>query len=299
MDIAEFFTGWEWGDTGKPGYGFQTSTWDRAFIEQQWAPMMASAGGNWFDADMNPMINEGGAGARALTDLKYLLDYAPENSISLSWGETMETVFANDVALVLWYMDLGRLGMSEKSWFAQSGSVEKYQKFGFALWPGYEVNGVYRNFNSMFYGRVVGISKFSEYPDACFQVFKVLLTPERRVLSMDDPQSGSDMFLKTDYDPAVFKVLSPSAEYLNVAKQVLSNGFPEMQLPGTSEYMDVLQGGLHSFLTGRETDANKVMQDVADRWNEITDRWGRELQKRYWAEVRSRYKKAGLKIAGV
>ena len=28
--VAEFFTGWAWGPSGKPGYGFQTSTWDRS-----------------------------------------------------------------------------------------------------------------------------------------------------------------------------------------------------------------------------------------------------------------------------
>src|SRR6185436_8375435 len=55
--VAEFFTGWAWGPAGRPGFGFQSATWERAYVEQQWAPMMASAGGNWFTRDLKPGWN--------------------------------------------------------------------------------------------------------------------------------------------------------------------------------------------------------------------------------------------------
>lgn len=294
LQAAEIFTGWDWAGSGKAGYGFQTSTWDRPFIEQQWAPMMASAGGNWFDDDCNPAFN-GEAGVRAANDLRALLAFAPPGSASLSWGQTMETVFSDDVAMVLWYMDLGRLGWAENSWFASSGGPEKMEKFGYAEWPGYDVNGTYRNFNSMFYGRVVGVSNFTENPDACMAVIKTLLTPERRVLSMDDAQSGSDMYLKSDYTTDAFKVLTPSQEFLDAADKVINNGFPEMIMPGTGEYMDALQGELHSFINGSGS-AQDALNRAADRWQQITDRYGRDKQKEAWAAVRASYKKAGLNI---
>ncbi len=294
--VAEFFTGWDWAGSGKPGYGFQTSTWDRAFIEQQWAPMMASAGGNWFDKDCNPAFNNA-AGVRAANDLKALIATAPPGSASLSWGQTMETVFAEDVAMVLWYMDLGRLGWAKNSWFASSGGPEKMAKFGYGEWPGYEVDGTFRNFNSMFYGRVAGISKFTKNEDACMAVVKTLLTPERRVLSMDDAQSGSDMFLKTDYSVDAFKKLTPSQDFLDTAKKVISNGFPEMIMPGTGEYMDALQGELHAFINGSEP-AKKMLDRAADRWQAITDQYGRAKQKESWAKVRASYQAAGLNIGG-
>lgn len=296
--IAEFFTGWAWGPTGKTGYGFQTSTWDRAYIEQQWAPMMASAGGNWFDKGFRPGWNNA-TGVRALKDLKTLLGFAPPGSVSLSWNQTMENIFAEDVAMVLWYMDLGRLGMSPNSWFAKSGGPEKMKRFGYAPWPGYELGGRYRNYNSMFYGRVLGISRFTKNPDAAFQILKTVLTPERRILSLDDDQSGSDMCLKGDYDPAVFKQLSPPKEFLDTARGVLQNGFPEMQLPGAGEYMDALQGQLHAYLTGAESDPAKALAAAADRWEAITERLGRGKQAGYWSEVSDRYRRAGLKLAEV
>lgn len=294
--VAEFFTGWAWGPSGKPGFGFQTSTWERAYIEQQWAPMMASAGGNWFDKNLKPGWNNA-AGVRALKDLKALLSFAPPGSVSLSWNQTMENIFAEDVALVLWYMDLGRLGGSRDSWFAKSGGPEKMKNFGYAPWPGYEVGGQYRNFNSMFYGRVLGISRYSKQPDAAFQILKTVLTPERRRLALDDDQSGSDMYLKSDYDPAAFHKLSPPPEFLATAKGVLQNGFPEMQLPGAGEYMDALQGQLHAYLTGSENDPAKALAAAAERWQAITDRLGRDKQAGYWNEVLGRYKRAGLKLA--
>jgi len=295
LQAAEIFTGWDWAGSGRNGYGFQTSTWDRPFIEQQWAPMMASAGGNWFDEDVNPGFNNA-AGVRAAEDLKALLAFAPPGSASLSWGQTMETVFAEDVAMVLWYMDLGRLGWAENSWFASSGGPDKMAKFGYAEWPGYEVDGVYRNFNSMFYGRVAGVSAFTEQPDACMAVLKTLLTPERRVLSMDDAQSGSDMYLKTDYTTDAFKTLTPTQEFLDAASAVIGNGFPEMIMPGTGEYMDALQGELHAFINGSGS-AAEALDGAADRWQQITDRYGRDKQKEAWAEVRAAYTRAGLNIA--
>ncbi len=294
--VAEFFTGWDWAGSGKPGYGFQTSTWDRPFIEQQWAPMMASAGGNWFDADVNPAF-AGEAGVRAANDLKALIKTAPPGSAALSWGQTMETVFAEDVAMVLWYMDLGRLGWAENSSFASSGGPDKMARFGYAEWPGYEVDGVYRNFNSMFYGRVVSVSAFTQQADACMAVLSTLLTPERRVLSMDDAQSGSDMFLKSDYTTDAFKVLTPSQEFLDAAKAVISNGFPEMLMPGAAEYMDALQGELHAFINGSGT-AEEALGRAAEAWQTITERYGREAQKTVWAQVQAQYAAAGLKIGG-
>jgi multiple sugar transport system substrate-binding protein len=292
-DIAEFFTGWAWGDTGKPGYGFQSSSWNRSFIEQQWAPMMASAGGNWFDCDLNPAFN-GPAGVRAAEDVKKLLEYAPPDSITLSWGETMETVFANDVAMVFWYMDLGRLGGSPDAWFAQSAGPEKMARFGYAMWPGYEVDGVYRNYNSMFYGRVMGISSFSKNPDAAFNYLLTMLRPETRRVFMDTAASGSDMYLKSDYSLDAFQAMPVTQEFLDVAQQVLSNGFPEMELPGAGEYLDALQGELHAYFTGAESDAQAALNRAADRWNEISDRYDREAQKGYWLEVNNRYREAGL-----
>ena len=204
----------------------------------------------------------------------------------MSWGQTMETFQSEDIALTLWYMDLGRYGSP------------RLANVGYSLWPGAEVDGVTRNYNSMFYGRVVGISQFSQVPDAAFAVIMTLLTPERRVLSLDDPASGSDMFLKTDYDPANFKVLTPAPQFLEVAQEVLANGFPEMTMPAVGEYMDALQGEIHGFINGSGDDPAAALQAAADRWEAITERYDREAQKVYWADVKASYQAAGLRIAG-
>ncbi len=288
-EVATFFTGWAWGKKGKPGYGFQTSTWDKGFIEQQWAPMMGSAGGVWFDDDCHPGWNNA-AGVRALEDLKALIPTALPGSSSLSWGQTMTTFQEEDIAMTLWYMDLGRFGND-----AQKGALTD---IGYAEWPGYDVDGVYRNFNSMFYGRVIGISNFTTNADAAFAVLTTLLMPERRVLSMDDPTCGSDMFLKSDYELANFKVLTPTQEFLDAAKEVLTNGFPEMNMVGTSEYMDALQGEIHGYLNAEGGDAAAALQAAADRWEAITDRMDRDAQKERWAKVKASYLAVGLKIAG-
>jgi|GEM_PF-3211344 len=284
VEVAEFFTGWDWAGSGRNGYGFQTSTWDRGFIEQQWAPMMGSMGGQWLDDNASPAWNND-AGVNALTMLKRLLDSAPENSASLSWPQTMETMESEDIAMILWYMDFGRYG------------GDHLNNMGYTTWPGATVDGVYRNYNSMFYGRVVGISEFASNPDAAFAVIATLLMPDRRILSMDDPDCGSDMFLKTDYNPDNFKVLTPTTAFLDTAQQVLANGFPEMTMPAVGEYMDALQGALHGFINGG-SDPAAALAEAADRWEAITERYDRPAQIAYWNAVKASYADAGLKIAG-
>ncbi len=112
---------------------------------------------------------------------------------------------------------------------------------------------------------------------------------------MDDAQSGSDMFLKTDYTTDAFKVLTPTQEFLDAAAAVIANGFPEMVMPGTGEYLDALQGELHAFVNGTG-DAKEALDRAAARWQEITDRYGREKQIAAWNEVRAAYAAAGLNI---
>jgi multiple sugar transport system substrate-binding protein len=112
---------------------------------------------------------------------------------------------------------------------------------------------------------------------------------------MDDAQSGSDMFLKSDYTTDAFKVLTPSQEFLDAAQAVIGNGFPEMTMPGTGEYMDALQGELHAFLNGSGT-AEDALNAAADRWQQITERYGRENQKAAWVNVKAAYAKAGLNL---
>jgi hypothetical protein len=117
------------------------------------------------------------------------------------------------------------------------------------------------------------------------------------VKSLDDPQSGSDMVLKGDYDPSVFKTLAPDPDFLRAAKSAIANGFPEMQVPGAGEYMDALQGRLHAYLTGSEKDPAAALQGAAELWESITERRGRARQAEIWAEVSGRYRQAGLKVA--
>jgi glutamate-1-semialdehyde aminotransferase len=105
------------------------------------------------------------------------------------------------------------------------------------------------------------------------------------------------MVLKGDYDPAAFRTLAPHPDFLRVAKTVIANGFPEMQLPGAGEYMDALQGRIHAYLTGSEKDPAAALKGAAELWESITERRGRARQAEIWAEVSSRYREAGLKIA--
>jgi hypothetical protein len=70
-----------------------------------------------------------------------------------------------------------------------------------------------------------------------------------------------------------------------------------MTMPAVGEYIDTMQGAIHGYVNGGG-DAAAALQEAADRWEAITDRYGRDQQKAYWTAVKQSYVDAGLVIAG-
>lgn len=294
FQMGEFFKGWDWPGEGKTGYGLQIPSWKKDDAETTWAPMFWSAGGKYFDDEMNPLINSE-PGVRALEDLKRILGYAPPGSIDMGWSETLDGFISGEIAVCLWYPDIGRLIWSPESW-GGAGGPQWHGKIGYDLWPGYEVEGKLLRYCSMHHGRVISITKFAQDPDAAFQVLKLAERHDVVMQYSDNPASGQDPFLESQTDPKAWTTLDVEKEYLDTHVKAMGYGNPELQLPGNSEYYDALRTAVHGYLTGAETDPKAALDKAAATWDKITDKWGRDSQKRLWVSCLERYRKAGLKV---
>ncbi|MDE0189558.1 MAG: ABC transporter substrate-binding protein, partial [bacterium] len=62
------------------------------------------------------------------------------------------------------------------------------------------------------------------------------------------------------------------------------NAVFDMRLPGFPEYKDALELAVSEALSGQHS-AQEALDEAADKWNEITDRLGRDEQLRIYREA--------------
>jgi multiple sugar transport system substrate-binding protein len=76
-------------------------------------------------------------------------------------------------------------------------------------------------------------------------------------------------------------------QYLDQTHQSLEADFvqPDLRIPGAFEYLDALDAGVTSALAGQQS-PQEALDEVAQEWDEITERLGREKQlKQYRASL--------------
>jgi multiple sugar transport system substrate-binding protein len=90
-----------------------------------------------------------------------------------------------------------------------------------------------------------------------------------------------------------FKSKAEAAAYLDRVKEALGDGYPEIFIPGAAQYEDALDLHVNKALAGQET-PKQALDAVAQEWNAITDRLGRQKQIELWHQALKSYKVAGL-----
>jgi len=96
-----------------------------------------------------------------------------------------------------------------------------------------------------------------------------------------------DPYRKEHYsDPGVEDAYSKS--FLKVHRASLDGAIPDFYLKGQSEYFQALGRGLDRALQG-EVAPKIALSRVAQQWQLITSRAGREKQIQRWARLRQKY----------
>jgi len=287
FDIAEFVNGRDVDNDGEPEYALQFPSWKKQDLETDYLPFWGSYGGQYFDEEMNPGINSEAA-VNGLIALKKALSYCPPGSITMGWSETMTTFVEGEVIMTLWYPDIGRLMLNPDTWGGKGGEHWR-GKIGYALYPGVEQeDGSILRYASMSHGRINAITKFCENPEAAFAVLERLARTENAMKHVANAESGSDIFLQSMLDIELWGDFPIEEEYIEMHIKSMDIGWPELQLPGIYEYYDALRTGVQSYLTDVEPDPQKALDEVAVKWDNITDKWGREKQKELWLKVMAR-----------
>lgn len=298
LDIAKFFTR-AYNPDSPVEYG--TSECAGRGTNQWWFfSRFGSAGGIYFDDDMHPLINRE-EGVRALQSFKDVIPYCPPGVLKFGYDEHKDAFILGGCAFLVQWPCIGK--KSEDPALSKIVGKVKYE-----LDPGFDVGGTLNQRGNLAWGRVLAISKFCENPEAAY-AFIHYLSAEKSWWAtkwVADPRTGLDLFRyyhsqhpelwrkRWSEDIETAGIKWPTLEnYLETAAKNIDHGFPELTIPGTFEYYDALSTNISSCLAG-EISVKDALDRSAEEWEKITDRLGRDRQKKMWADLKVGWKAVGL-----
>ncbi|MBD3308278.1 extracellular solute-binding protein [candidate division KSB3 bacterium] len=292
VDLAEFFTRKE-GEllAGQPllknfyGYADQAKR-GRVYYWYlfRFAPFNAP-NPHYFDPDtMEPYINSEGSIA-ALENMKELMQYSPPGVLSWEWDE-LYTAAMKDASVCMWihWTDEGR-AFNRLAPLPIEDPLEP--KLGIAPTPGVEVDEKIFQYTIVDSAWVDSITKDSENPDAAYAVLKHMFGKGPVNLKhIMNPTIGWDPFRYSHFNSDVWREEVPGIEhYLQLEMEALENGYPMLKIPGAFEYNDVLDLNVSKFLAGDIDTAKEALDTVAQRWNELNEKFGVDKQKGFYAKM--------------
>ena len=309
ITIAQKYNGQDLNGDGTPDYGSciakakgQQSYW---WIISIAAGLLQSQGTNqgaFFDTkDMTPLFGPNEAMAKALAMYKHTKDFGPPEELNLGVGDTRGLFTTGRCALSMDWGDIGTLALDKDKSTVQD-------KVGATITPGWKevldrstgklvpcdattcpkaVDGVnYAPFASFGgWSGAINAASDQKKKDAAFAFLAYMSAPEQ---SKEDVTLGKTGF--NPYRTSQFQDLAPwqkvgmsdaaAKNYLGAIQTTLQspNMVLDMRIPLTKQYeQDVLDQAVSQFLAGELT-ADETMKQIADGWNAITDKAGRDKQ---------------------
>ena len=293
LDVAKFFTR-KSGETlvGKvldsDFYGYSFIAQRGAFASGWWLAEFGSRGGKYFDQEMNPMINAE-EGVIALQRLVDILPYCPPDVLSYGYEELRDSFLLGRAAMCLQWPDIWKRGNDP----VQSKIVGN---LGITHVPGVIKDGELIFRAPMPCGRTLAVAKDSKNPEAAYYVAK-LLSDDFSLDIVSSSETGEDPYRKSHFNnPAAFLKFGSekeAKEYLAAIDNNLTYGFPDLSIPGSAEYIDILELNLGKAYA-KELSPKEALDAVAKEWDSITNRLGKANQIRIYGDLLQSWKEVGL-----
>jgi multiple sugar transport system substrate-binding protein len=248
----------------------------------------ASYGGIYFDDQMHPQLDTE-AGRAALQNFVDSVKYGPSDILNFEYVESFDAFVQGQVAMCIQWTDVAKI--------AEDANTSKIVgKTGYAQVPGVEQpDGSVLHRSTLAYNRVNSISKLAEDPEAAYRVMQFMNQPEVSLLYVTEPSAGMDPYRKSHYaDPSKWVQQWPELPaYIENNKQSLTNGYPELTMPGANRYNEELGTHIAQALAGQES-VEEALKNASDQWESITDELGREAQVAHWLAQLKGWKEVGL-----
>ena len=305
-DVASFFTGWDWNGDGKDDWGIAL----HAKVNVQGffhfltlaAPYVVSPNNKHFyfnPNDMKPLINSEGH-LRALEDYVRFLANGPKEQIGWTLPEGWKPFLNGHAVMEATWGDLPTLAQDRAHSSVQGrvgatvipGTAEAFNPLT-GQWEKYPLN-VVGNTNGGTWHCV--ISRLSKKKEATYDFLAFMANKKNAFFNSTNGWTGVQPAMKYEYFPPVGtgNVVEwenqgwdkdDALDYLQAYYQnlVLPEQEIYLRIPGTAEYWHELDVRVSSVLAG-ETKPKAALDDIYQAWEQITERYGRESQKKFYAD---------------
>ena len=287
-DAAEFFHGWGWDGTQAKlfGAGASYKPSGGGFSYYWWRQRFFSYGGQYFDANMKPLINSA-AGVRALEEMVKTMPFYPPGVLLFEAEEPKTMLVKGEIPLLVSWTSTGkRVGDARESVIVG--------KAGFGLVPGADIDGKIIHRPAITPGRAMAVSKYSKKIEPTMKLLEFISLPDQSLKIVMDPKTIMDPWRVTHFRSEKFRKAFPGApEYLDAIEKSFPLVVPDPVIPGADEYQRKLSFEITEALAKRKP-PKEALDAAAREWDKITERRGRDKQKAAWGEKLAEMKAIGI-----
>ena len=304
LDVATFFTGWDWNGDGKNDWGISLHA---KVNEQGFFHFLTLAGAFVVSPDnkyfffnpetMKPLINSEGH-LRALEHYAKFLPTGPKEAISWTLGQGWNLFLSGNAVLEPTWGDLPT--------FAQEEDKSKVRgKMGAAPIPGTDeafdpISGKWQKYDLNQVGNTNGgswhcvISRFSKKKEATYDFLAFMANKKNAFYNTTHGFTGVQPGMKYEFLPphgtgSLEEWVSQgwnaddATAYMNgyYDNLALKTQMEYLRIPGAAEYWHELDVRVSAVLAGQTT-AKAALDDTYKAWEQITERYGREGQKKLY-----------------
>jgi multiple sugar transport system substrate-binding protein len=313
LAIAKRYQGKDLNGDGKGDYGSciakhraAQSYWMFWSIAGSFLQAQGTKQGSFFDVrTMQPLVNNPGF-ARALDIYKQTTSYGPPSERNLDVGDTRGLFTSGRCALSIDWGDIGTLAIDPKTSRVQN-------KVGAVILPGtrqvlnrttgrlvsctkrtcpYAVRGVNHAPFAAYGGwsGAINAASDSKVKDAAYAFLSYMSAPAESNVDVTLGKTGFNPYRRSQFGNLGLWLKAgmsrqAATDYLGAIRDSLQspNMILDLRVPKSAQYEGVaLDTALAQFLAG-EISRDQAMKQITDRWNEITDKQGRDKQRTAYA----------------
>ena len=239
-------------------------------------------GGKFFDPETMKATVNSDIGVKVFEDMRSENRFMPPGVETWGFVENLAAFLAGDTAMTISWPPYGRwaagYGTDQEalSWVPKSTIAGKV---GYALPPG--------GHPQLAAGFSLAVSASSENKDAAYLFIQWLNSKDVSLERVQLPYALRDPFRDSHFASEEYKSRWPEApEYLAALQAGAVSGLLDLSLIQTDQYEEALRQGISRLWAGE--DAKTILDDVAARWDAVTERIGVDKQKEAYADWASK-----------
>jgi multiple sugar transport system substrate-binding protein len=246
---------------------------DSAYGQFMFQERFRVEGGKFFDEDTMMATINSDVGVKVFTEMRAENKFMPPGVETWGFVENLAAFLAGDSAMTISWPPYGRwaagYGTDEEalSWVPKSQIAGKV---GYALPPG--------GHPQLAAGFSLAVSASSQNKEAAYLFIQWLNSKEVSLERVQLPYALRDPFRESHFESEEYKSRWPEApEYLEALQAGAVSGLLDLSLIQTDQYEEALRQGFSRLWAGEDPQA--ILDDVAARWDAVTERIGVDKQK--------------------